>query len=87
MLPHWVGIVGTVLIVLAYVPQITLLLSTRRAGALSLKSNALNATASGLLFAYALLRGDLIFSLVMGYQLAATILIVVLNTLYRGNTT
>jgi len=86
-MPHWVGIVGTALIMLAYVPQIALLLRTRRAGALSVKSNALNATASGLLFAYALLRGDLIFTVVMGYQLAAIIVIVMLNVRYRGETT
>jgi uncharacterized protein with PQ loop repeat len=83
--PHWVGGVGTALIILAFVPQIALLLRTRRAGALSVKSNALNATASGVLFGYALLRGDLIFIAVMGFQLAAAIVIVVLNILYRGD--
>jgi uncharacterized protein with PQ loop repeat len=83
--PHWVGILGSTLIMLAFVPQIALLLRTRRAGALSVKSNALNATASGVLFGYALLRGDLIFIAVMGFQLAAAIVIVVLNILYRGD--
>ena len=83
--PHWVGIVGTALIMLAFVPQIALLLRTRRAGALSVKSNALNATASGVLFGYALLRGDLIFIAVMGFQLAAAIVIFVLNILYQGD--
>jgi uncharacterized protein with PQ loop repeat len=85
MTPHWVGIVGSALIMLAFVPQIALLLRTRRAGALSVKSNALNVTASGVLFGYALLRGDLIFIAVMGFQLAAAIVIVVLNILYRGD--
>ena len=83
--PHWVGMVGTTLIMLAFVPQIALLLRTRRAGALSVKSNALNATASGVLLGYALLRGDLIFIAVMGFQLAAAIVIVVLNIVYRGD--
>jgi uncharacterized protein with PQ loop repeat len=87
MTPHWVGIVGTGLVMLAFVPQIALLLRTRRAGALSVKSSALNTTASGVLFAYAMLRSDLIFIVVMGYQLAAAILIVVLNILYRGDRT
>ena len=82
---HWLGILGTALVVIAYVPQITLLLRTRRAGALSVKSNTLNATASGVLFVYALLRGDLIFIAVMGFQLAAAIVIVVLNILYRSD--
>jgi uncharacterized protein with PQ loop repeat len=84
--PHWVGIVGTALIMLAYVPQITRLLRTRRTDALSVKSNILNAAASGLLFMYALLRGDLIFILVMGYQLAAAIVIIALNVLCRDDT-
>jgi hypothetical protein len=51
------------------------------------KSSALNTTASGVLFAYAMLRSDLIFIVVMGYQLAAAILIVVLNILYRSDRT
>ena len=86
-MPHWVGMVGTALIMLAFVPQIVLLLRTRRAGALSIKSNALNVTASALLFAYALLRGDIIFTVVMSYQLAAAIVIVVLNVRYRDGAT
>ena len=85
MTPHWVGIAGTTLVMLAFVPQIALLLRTRRAGALSVKSNSLNATASGVLLAYALLRGDLIFIAVTAFQLAAAIVIVVLNILYRGD--
>ena len=84
--PQWVGMAGTTLIMLAFVPQIALLLRTRRAGALSVKSSALNATASGVLLGYALLRGDVIFIAVMGFQLAAAIVIVVLNILYRGDT-
>jgi uncharacterized protein with PQ loop repeat len=82
---HWVGIVGTGLIMLAFVPQIALLLKTKSAGALSVKSNVLNTTASGVLFAYALLRGDLIFIAVMAFQLVAAIVIVVLNVRYRGD--
>jgi len=86
-MPHWVGIVGTALNMFAFVPQIELLLKTHHAGALSVRSNVLNAAASGLLFAYAWLRGDLIFIVVMGYQLAASALIVVLNVLYRDDKT
>jgi uncharacterized protein with PQ loop repeat len=82
--PHWVGILGTAVVMLAFVPQVALLLKTRRAGALSVKSTALNMTAAATLFAYALLRGDPIFIAVMAYQLAAGILILVLNIRYRG---
>ena len=81
--PHWVGVAGTVVVMFAFVPQIALLVRTRRAGALSVKSSALNTAASSVLFAYALLRGDLIFIAVMAYQLVAAILIIVLNIRYR----
>jgi uncharacterized protein with PQ loop repeat len=84
MTPHWVGLVGTGLIMLAFVPQITLLLKTRRAGALSVKSNVLNSTASAVLFVYAMLRGDVVFIFVMGFQLVAVIVVLILNIIYRG---
>ena len=86
-MPHWVGIVGTALVTFAFVPQITLLLRTHQPGALSVRSNVFNATASALLFAYALLRGDVIFIAVMGFQLAASALIVVLIIRYSGGRT
>jgi uncharacterized protein with PQ loop repeat len=85
--PHWVGIVGTALIMAAFVPQIEVLLKTHRAGALSIKSNALNMTASISLFFYAVLRDDMIFIIAMGFQLAAAIVILVLNIRYRDTTT
>jgi len=86
MTPHWVGMVGTALIMAAFVPQIVELLKTRRAGALSVKSNALNLTASISLFVYALLRDDMIFIITMGFSLVATIVILVLNIRYRDVT-
>ena len=86
MTSNWVGMIGTALIMAAFVPQIALLLRTRRAGALSVKSNALNMTASVSLFAYAVLRDDMIFVVTMGFQLAAAIVILVLNIRYRDTT-
>jgi uncharacterized protein with PQ loop repeat len=85
MTPHWVGLVGTGLIMLAFVPQITLLLKTRRAGGLSIRSNVFNTAASAVLLAYALLRDDVVFIAVMAYQVAAASLILVLNIVYRGD--
>jgi uncharacterized protein with PQ loop repeat len=82
-MPHWVGIVGTALIMTAFVPQISILLKTRRAGALSVKSSALNMTASISLFIYAVLRDDMIFLITMGFQLVAGIVILVLNIRYQ----
>jgi len=86
MAPHWVGMVGTVLVMAAFVPQIAVLLKTHRAGALSVKSNALNMAASISLFGYAALRDDMIFVIVMGFQLAAAIVILVLNIRYQDTT-
>jgi uncharacterized protein with PQ loop repeat len=85
-MPHWVGMVGTALVMAAFVPQIAVLLKTRRAGALSVKSNALNMTASISLFGYAVLRDDMIFIITMGFQLVAAIVILVLNIRYRDTT-
>ena len=67
----------------AFIPQIGVLLKTRRCGALSVPSNVLNMTASISLFGYALLRDDVIFVITMGFQLAAAIVILVLNIRYR----
>lgn len=84
MTPHWVGMVGTALVMAAFIPQIAILLRTHRAGALSVKSTALSLTASSSLFGYALLRDDQTFVIVTGFQLVATITILVLQLLYRG---
>lgn len=87
MTPHWVGMIGTALVILAFVFQIGILLKTRRAGGLSIGSSVLNMTASGSLFAYAMLREESMFTIVMGFQLAATLSILVLNLLYRNRAT
>jgi uncharacterized protein with PQ loop repeat len=81
--PHWVGMVGTALVMAAFVPQIVLLLKTHRAGALNVKSNMLNMTASLSLFAYAILGGNTVFIVTLGFQLAAAIVILVLNIRYQ----
>ena len=86
MTTHWIGMVGTAFVMAAFVPQIILLLTTRRVGALSVKSNALNMTASISLFVYAILRDDMIFIITMGFQLVAAIVILVLNIRYRNAT-
>ena len=83
MAQHWVGMVGSALVMAAFVPQIYLLLKTHRAGALSVKSNAINMTASISLFGYAILRDDMIFMITMGFQLAAAIVILGLNIRYQ----
>ena len=82
MTPHWVGWVGTALIMIAFIPQIRVLRKTRRAGALSVKSNAINLSASASLLAYAVVRDDLVFVIIMGFQLVATLVILGFNIRY-----
>ena len=86
MTPNWVGIMGTALVMVAFVFQIAILLRKRKAGGLSVSSSILNMTASSSLLAYALLRGELMFTVVMGFQLLATLFILILNLIYRNQT-
>jgi hypothetical protein len=77
---------GTALVMVAFVFQIAILLRKRKAGGLSVSSSILNMTASSSLLAYALLRGELMFTVVMGFQLLATLFILILNLIYRNQT-
>lgn len=84
MTPHWVGNLGTALVMAAFLLQISILVRKRRAGALSLGSSLLNLTASASLMGYALLRADQTFVIVMGAQLVATCVILALHLRYRN---
>lgn len=86
MTPHWVGMVGTALVMAAFVPQINLLLKSKKVGALNLKSTVLNMMATLSLFAYAIVRDNTIFIVTLGFQLAAAIVILVLNIRYQDKT-
>ncbi|MCH2186493.1 PQ-loop domain-containing transporter [Myxococcota bacterium] len=86
MTPHWVGMTGTALVMVAFVFQIAILVRKRKAGGLSIGSSVLNVTASTSLLAYALLRDEPMFIIIMGFQLAATLVILILNFNYRNRT-
>ena len=86
MTPHWVGMLGTALVMVAFVFQIAILVRKRKAGGLSIGSSVLNVTASTSLLAYALLRDEPMFIIIMGFQLAATLVILILNFNYRNRT-
>jgi len=86
MTPHWVGMLGTALVMVAFVFQIAILVRKRKAGGLSIGSSVLNMTASTSLLAYALLRDEPMFIIIMGFQLAATLVILILNFNYRNRT-
>jgi len=87
MTPHWIGMIGTALVMVAFVFQIGILLKKRKAGGLSIGSSVLNMTASSSLLAYAMLRQELKITVVMGFQLAATLSILILHLYYRNQTT
>ena len=86
MTPHWVGMLGTALVMVAFVFQIAILVRKRKAGGLSIGASVLNMTASASLLAYALLRDEPMFIIIMGFQLAATLVILILNFNYRNRT-
>ena len=86
MTPGWVGAMGTALVMVAFVLQIGILLKKRKAGGLSIGSSVLNMAASSSLLAYAVHRGETMFTIVMGFQLAATLSILILNSFYRNRT-
>ncbi|MAJ61660.1 MAG: hypothetical protein CBC48_18120 [bacterium TMED88] len=86
MTPHWVGMTGTALVMIAFIFQIAILVRKRKAGGLSIGSSVLNMTASTSLLAYALLRDEPMFSVIMGFQLAATLVILILHLIYRNRT-
>jgi hypothetical protein len=62
------------------------LVRKRKAGGLSIGSSVLNMTASASLLAYALLRDEPMFIIIMGFQLVATLVILILNFNYRNRT-
>ena len=84
MTPHWVGMIGTGLVVVAFLFLIGVLLRQRKAGALSFGATVLNMTASLSLLGYAILRQDNMFIFVMGFQLAAVLVILVLKIHYQN---
>ena len=76
---------GTALVMAAFLLQISILVRKRRAGALSVKAGVLNLTFSASILGYAILRGDEIFVVVMAFQLAANLVILALLLRYRNN--
>jgi len=76
---------GTALVMAAFLLQISILVRKRRAGALSMRAAVLNIAASASLLGYAVLRVDRMFIIVMGFQLAATLVILILQLRYRSS--
>jgi uncharacterized protein with PQ loop repeat len=80
---HWLGIVGTALVVIAYVPQITHLMMMRCGDGISLGAYVLWCSASSLLCVYAVIAEEPVFIALQGYHAVACALIFLFGTKYR----
>jgi uncharacterized protein with PQ loop repeat len=68
---RWIGVGGTALVVVAYVPQLVHLVRARCAGGISLRAYAVWTTSAALLLVYAISAGDTVFTILQSYQLLA----------------
>ncbi len=80
---HWLGILGTALVVVAYVPQITHLMMMKCGDGISLEAYALWCSASSLLCVYAVIAEEPIFIALQGYHAVACALILFFGAKYR----
>ena len=72
---HWFGYVGTALVIVAYLPQITHLIRAKCSAGMSFGAYAIWVVAAGLLLAYAIMRRDPVFTALQSYQVVAAGLI------------
>ncbi len=80
---HWLGIVGTALVVVAYVPQMTHLMKMRCGDGVSLEAYLLWCAASSLLCVYAVIAAEPIFIALQGYHAVACGVILFFGFRYR----
>jgi len=80
---HWLGIIGTALAMIAYVPQITHLLLMRCGDGISLGAYALWCAASSLLCVYAVIAAEPVFIALQGLHAVACALILYYGAKYR----
>jgi uncharacterized protein with PQ loop repeat len=72
---HWFGYVGTALVIVAYLPQITHLIRETCSAGMSFRAYTLWVAAAVLLLTYAILTRDAVFMALQSYQVLATGLI------------
>jgi uncharacterized protein with PQ loop repeat len=72
---HWFGYVGTALVIVAYLPQITHLVRDTCSAGLSFRAYVIWVVAAVLLLTYAVLTRDAVFMALQSYQVLATGLI------------
>ena len=82
---HWLGILGTALVVVAYVPQMTHLMKMRCGEGVSLAAYVLWCSSSLLLCVYAVIAEEPIFIALQGYHAAACGVILFFGARYRNS--
>jgi uncharacterized protein with PQ loop repeat len=86
MSTSWVGFIGTVIVIIAYMPQIVHLVRAQCSAGISLKAYALWLLSSFLLLGHAFNLNDDVFIALQSYQLGATVTIVVFAWKYKNST-
>ena len=82
---HWLGIFGTVLVIIAYIPQMTHLAKMHCGEGVSIAAYTLWTAASSFLFVYAIIGIQPVFITLQGYHAAACGLILFLGVKYRNS--
>ena len=76
---QWLGFVGTALVVVAYLPQISHLMRARCTAGVSVWAYSVWTVSAILLFTSAITIGDPVFIALQSYQLLATFAILILS--------
>ena len=79
---HWLGMLGTALVIVAYIPQIIHLTIMRCGEGLSLSAYALWTAASAFLCVYAIIGEEPVFMVLQGYHAVASGLILFFGVKY-----
>ena len=85
MSTSWVGFAGTVIVIIAYMPQIIHLVKAQCSAGISLKAYGLWLISSFLLLAHAFNLNDSVFVALQSYQLGATMTIVAFAWKYKNS--
>lgn len=85
MSTSWVGFLGTVLVIFAYMPQILHLVKKQCSAGISLKAYIMWLGSSFLLLAHAFSLNDPVFIALQSYQVGATMTIVIFTRKYQDS--
>lgn len=86
VLTEILGFIGTLIIILAYFPQMKHIVSEHCSGGVSAKAWSLWLVATVLILIHALTTGDRVFMFLQGVNLIAIVVIIVMIKLYSGKT-